>query len=127
MLKILPINEKEKIIYFYQQENLSYNDNSGIVVASFCEEILGYAAFDLFDDKIIITEISPLNDIMLADGILRSALHIADYRGINEAFYSNEKLTLLLNKLDFIKDTQKMSIKIEKLHESCCSCQKSCK
>lgn len=122
MLKILPINEKEKVIDFYQEKNLIYTDNSGMVVAYFGDEILGYATFDLFDDKIIITDIYPSNDIMLADGILRSALHVADYRGINEAFFSNEQLTLLLNKLDFIKDIEKMSIKIEKLHESCCSC-----
>ncbi len=122
MLKILPINEKEKVNNFYQQKNLIYNDSSGMIVASLNDETLGYATFDLFDDKIIITDIFPLNDIMLADGILRSALHIADFRGVKEAFYNNEKLTSLLNKLGFIKNTEKMSIKIEKLHESCCGC-----
>lgn len=127
MLKILPINEKEKIIHYYQQNNLCCNENSGIVIASFSDETLGFAAFDLFDDKIIITEISPLNDIMLADGILRSALHVADFRGISKAFYNNDKLTELLNQLNFIDNAEKMSIKIEKLHESCCSCEKTCK
>ncbi len=127
MIEILPIKEKNKIIGFYNENNLIYSENSSLVIARFGEDVLGYAAFDLFDDKIVITDISPLNDIMLADGILRSALHVADFNGIFEAFYSNSTLTELLNKLNFIKDSEKMSINIEKLHESCCNAEKSCK
>ncbi len=127
MVEILPIKERNKVAEFYKENKLIFSENSSAVIARFGNELLGYAAFDMFDEKIVITDIFPLNDVMLADGILRSALHIADFNGICEAFYNNSKLTELLNKLNFIKDTEKMAIKIEKLHESCCSNENSCK
>ena len=125
MITVLPVKDKSKIEQLYFQYGLDFNDNSGATVASTNGMNLGCCLFDLDSEKIIIRFITPENDIMLADGILRSALHIADYRGITDAFYSNFSQIDIYKILDFIKNEQENSLKIEKLHESSCSCQKN--
>ena len=74
---------------------------------------------------ITIIFLEPSDDIMLADGILRSALHVADFRAITKAFYSDSVSVDLLKTLGFIKNSTEKTLDIEKLHESCCKCEKS--
>ena len=124
MINVLPIKEQTEINSFCEKFNIPNIENRGVTVARVGEEILGYCAFILNDDSITITHLTPENDIMLADGILRSALHIADFRSIVNAYYSNTAPITLLSMLGFIDNSEKMSLKIEKLHESCCSCEK---
>lgn len=125
MITVLPVKERPKIEKLFKDYGLEFNNNSGATVASSNGENLGCCLFDLDDKEIIIRFITPENDIMLADGILRSALHIADFRGVTNAFYSNFSQIGIYKTLDFIKNEQENSLKIEKLHESSCSCQKN--
>ncbi len=122
MLEVLPIKDFNELEKFYKDKKLALTDGSGCVVARIGEEILGYCAYTLNPDKITVVSLEPTDDIMLADGVLRSALHIADFNGITNAFYSDASLTELFNKLSFIKDAEEKSLRIEKLKESCCSC-----
>ena len=91
------------------------------------DDFLGCCLYEIDNQKIVINFLTPEDDIMLADGILRSALHIADFRGITDAFYSQPALEVILKRLDFIKNEQEKSLKIEKLHESSCCCQQNYK
>lgn len=125
MITVIPIKDINDIKELYSEFNKPFSENAGVTVARNGEEILGCCFYNLDEEKIIINYLTPENDIMLADGILRSALHIADYRGINAAFYSETAPINLFKTLDFIKNEQEMSLKIEKLHESSCSCQKN--
>ena len=127
MITVLPVKTEIELKELYNSLNFSVNKNSGAVVAKEKEEFLGCCLFEIDNEKIVINHIIPVNDIMLADGILRSALHIADYRGIETAFYSETAPENLFKTLDFIKDENEKSLKIEKLHESSCSCQKNSK
>ncbi len=122
MIEVLQIEDKKEIVEFYKSISIEYNANCGVTIAKENEKILGYCTFVLDDKSITITDIRPTNDFFLADGILRSALHIADFRGISSAFYTDSVDKKLLIALKFISDEEKMSLKIEKLHESCCSC-----
>lgn len=125
MITVLPVKDRNEIEYYFKKYSVEFTCNSGVSVAAAGEEVLGCCLYDIDDEKITIRLIVPDNDIMLADGILRSALHIADFRGINNAFYSNHSQVSIYKTLDFIKNEQEMSLKIEKLHESSCSCQKN--
>lgn len=125
MITVLPVKERPKIEKLFIEYGLEFNENSAATVAASNGENLGCCLFDLDNEKIVIRFITPENDIMLADGILRSALHIADFRGVTNAFYSNFSQIKIYKTLDFIKNEQENSLKIEKLHESSCSCQKN--
>lgn len=123
MITVAPITNQEELLDFYNRKGLECKKNSGCAVAMFGSECLGYCTYELEKDKITVTSLSPTNDIMMADGILRSALHIADARGITKAYYFVEQNTeKVLEKLKFIADKQDKTLRIEKLHESCCGC-----
>lgn len=127
MITVLPEKNKEVLKELYEKNGISFNENSGATVAREKDAFLGCCLFFIDNEKFIINFLEPANDIMLADGILRSALHIADYRGIEKAFYSKTAPENVFKILDFIKDIEEKSLKIEKLHESSCSCQKNSK
>ena len=65
---------------------------------------------------------SPENDIMLADGILRSALHVASERFITEVHY-DKSIFGIVDKLKFVKDKNECTLDIDKLFKSCKSCK----
>lgn len=89
------------------------------VAAKDGEELLGYCLFSVSDKKITIKDISPRDDILMADGVLRTALHIASERFIFNADYDNDDLTELLNNLKFIKNDKTREIDIDKLFRPC--------
>lgn len=122
MINVLAIKDRIELDDFCVKNDIHNFENRGVVLARDGEEVLGFCAYLLNSDSIYITHLSPENDAMLADGILRSALHVADFRGIDKAYYSETAPIALLNMLGFIKDGAEKSLKIEKLHESCCSC-----
>ena len=107
---------------FYAKKNLKIEDNIGCVVAMNNGEMLGYCSYILDEQSITITALAEFPDLFMADGILRSALHVADYRGITQALYSKEAPIDIFRKLDFIKNEQESTLKIEKLSQKCCGC-----
>lgn len=125
MISVLPVKDPLKLQEVYKKFGFSLTENSGCVLASSGDDILGCCLYDIDAKKIDIKFLSPSDDIMLADGILRSALHVADYNSVKEAFYSEKAPEELLIKLNFVKSTEEKSLKIEKLHESCHSCEKN--
>ncbi len=124
MIEVVQIGETDKIKDFYKDNNIEFLSGSGVTVAKDGDEVLGYCSFSLDNNSITITKLYPINDVFLADGILRSALHIADFRGISAAFYTESVDKGLLKLLNFIKNEENMSLDIQKLHKSCCSCNK---
>lgn len=125
MINVLPVTDSDTLKGIFEESGCEFNENSGCVVAADSTEILGRCLYYIDDESIKIIDVQPVDDIMLADGILRSALHVADYRGITEAFYLDSAPEQLFDSLDFIKSAADKSLKIEKLHESCCSCEKN--
>lgn len=122
MIEVLPIEKEYEIEKFYNSINLNYSSHCGVTVAKEHATILGYCTYSLDAKSITITSIKPTDDLFLADGILRSALHVADFHGITEAFFTDSVDRKLLSMLKFIDDEEKNTLNIQKLHESCCSC-----
>lgn len=111
---------KEKL---FIQNNIPINENSSCVTAKEKEQILGYCLFDIDKEKIVIRYITPENDLGLADGILRSTLHVAAERFIMNAYYEKEEMTSFFNALNFIKNVEEKSLNMDKLFTSCQSCK----
>ena len=125
MITLSPITNIDELKSFYLQHNKSIKNSSGCVVAKSGNDVLGYCFYDLFTDKIVIDALYPIDDLMFADGVLRSTLHVADCRGITSAYYTENAPENAFEKLDFILNKGKKSLKIEKLHQSCAGCAKN--
>lgn len=115
--------EKNKAKALFLENNILYNENSSCLIAADKDEILGFCLFDIDNEKMLVKYIDPLNDIFLADGVLRSSLHIAAERGIMNAFYDETVSKEFLGKIGFIKDENEKSLDIDKLFKSCCDCK----
>ena len=120
MITVAPVNNSEEIKKYYDNVNISVSENSGCVLAKTGEQVLGFCLYKFTEKNITILYIEPQNDLALADGILRSTLHIAASRSIMDARYSG--CEELLKKLGFILDENKRRLDIDKLFGGC-SCK----
>lgn len=123
MIYLGPINNKEKVKTLFSEKNIPLTEFSDCVAAVCGEEILGFCLYDLDSKKMTVHYIEPLNDISLADGILRSTLHVAAERSIMNAYYSHTLPEEFLKKIGFIKNAEEKTLEIDKLFQSCCSCK----
>ena len=122
MITVLPVKEEAKLKALFEKAAQPMAVYSGAVEAvdTATDEVLGFCLFDI-DDKITIGAIEPQgDDAMLADGLLRSALHVGVTRGIGQAFYNQFAPVELLKQLGFIADETERALKIEKL--TACGC-----
>ena len=124
MITLSACKEEEKIKEIFKEKSLDYNEKSGCVFARFENEILGYCLYYLDEKQICILYLEPQDDIMLADGILRSALHIAAERSAMDASYSEDAPESLFEKLGFILDKNSRKLDIDKLFKGCGCCEK---
>ena len=122
MIYLGPIKDKEEIKKLFSKNNIDYSEFSGCVTADANGKILGYCLYDLTDKKMTLHFIEPLSDISLADGILRSTLHVAAEKSIMDAYYSETLPEDFLKKIGFIKDREEKTLEINKLFQSCCNC-----
>lgn len=123
MIEILPERESSRLAPLYKEKGLPLEADCMAAVAYFGKEVLGYCLFKLTSEKLTVLALNPENDIMLADGILRSALHIGVANEVMTAFYEDSAPENLFKKLGFLGEEPK-SLKVEKLFESCKGCAK---
>ena len=122
MITITPEKDKQAVKALFSENGISVNEYSSASSARSDGEILGYCLYDLYNSgerKIIIHKLYPVDDIALADGILRSALYVAAQRGITDAFYSDTADEEVFKKLDFIKSVSEKRLSIDKLFGGC--------
>lgn len=112
----------EELVALYKAANKELNEFSGAVLAKENEKDCGYCLFEIKDGKMTITEIDKNINLSMADGVLRSALHIAVCRNITDAFYSQDEEKF--EKLNFILSKEEKRLNINKLFESCCCAKK---
>ncbi len=122
MITVLPCKDKEAIKQRFLEQGLEYTENSGIVSAVCNGQELGFCLYYLDEKSICILNLEPQNDIMLADGVLRSALHVAAERSAMDARYVDTAPVELFKKLGFIKDADEHTLNIDKLFGGC-SCK----
>ena len=123
MIALAPLSDKQQIKDKFSSANIEYTENSGCVTAFNRDELLGFCLYELDGKRMVVKYLEPLSDIGLADGILRSTLHVAAERSIMDAFYAETLPEDFLEKIGFIKDINEKRLDIDKLFKSCCSCQ----
>lgn len=124
MISVRPVIDSSLLADILSKSGVAPAPDLGAVCAFNNDEIIGYCVYSLNETSMTVKYLFPTDDFMLADGILRSALHVADFKGIDRAYYSETAPLSVLEKLGFIKDSAEKTLKIEKLHKSCC---KNCK
>lgn len=122
MISVLPVKEKEEVESLFNAHGLTFTHISGAVSAECDGKRLGYCLFELDGKKMTVLEIQPRNDLSLADGILRSALHNAVCAKVIRAEYLDSSPVEIFEKLDFILNRQEKTLNISKLFKSCHSC-----
>jgi hypothetical protein len=122
MIEIHPLREKDKLAKLYVESNVKMNENSMAVVCADGEDVLGFCLFDMLADSLVVHSLEPQNNLMLLDGILRSALHVGVENGIMSAFYSENAPKDVFSKLKFIKNEENRELNVDKLFSSCKNC-----
>ncbi|MDO4607895.1 MAG: hypothetical protein Q4B40_01730 [Clostridia bacterium] len=123
MISLIPIKDKEQIADFFKKHNLVPDEFSGCVTATEKDSVIGYCLYRLDSKTMTVFAVEPQNDIMLADGILRSALHVSAENFVLDAFYDDTAPVDLFKKLDFIKNAEQKTLNIDKLFGGC-GCKK---
>lgn len=119
MISILPGKNKEEIYTLFKKHNLETDEFSGCVIATEKDRVVGYCLYRLTRENITVLDIEPKNDLPLADGILRSALHVAAENFVLDAFYTDASPVDIFEKLDFIKNADEKRLNIDKLFGGC--------
>lgn len=119
MISVIPCREKGKIEELFKKHNLCVDDFSGCVIASQNEDVLGYCLYNLSPKEMTVFAVEPQSDIPLADGILRSALHVAAENFVFDAFYDDCAPIDLFRTLQFIKNEDEKRLNIDKLFGGC--------
>ena len=122
MLYLGTVSDNEAKRYF-EERNMDFSENSKCVSCKDGQEVLGFCLFELDKEKITVKYIEPTEDILLADGILRSSLHVASERGIMNAFYTDTVSEDFLKKTGFIKNAEEKRLDIDKLFKNCAGCE----
>lgn len=119
MISVLPCHDNTTIEDLFKKHNLETSEISGCVIASEKQKVLGYCLYNLTKKYITVFAVEPQNDISLADGILRSALHVAAENFVLDAFYDDKAPVELFRILQFIKNEDEKRLNIDKLFGGC--------
>lgn len=123
MLEVLVCNEPQTVAAFYDKHGLTVTKNSKLVRAMLGEQCLGYCLFELTGEAATVHWVAPAGDAMLADGLLRSALHVACQNGAVAAYYDNSALEPLFEQIHFLADKAEKRLKLNNLYNGCCHCE----
>lgn len=119
MISLAPVKDKNVIGKMFKDNSVEYGENSGCLTAEGPDGLMGYSLYSLDSERMIVYKIFPESDLPLADGILRSTLHIAAQRSVMDA-YCAEDSKQLCEKLGFIKDRASGLLDIDRLFSDCC-------
>lgn len=121
MITVIPA-EKEETEKLFSENNAEYNEYSDCTVARNGGEILGYCLYYIDDKTMTVCELSPQDDLLLADGVLRSTLHIAAVRGITDIRYTENAPEDVFLRLGFAENTTERMLDISLLWKDCGGC-----
>lgn len=124
MLEILVCEDKEKTKDLYTSLDIKYKEEYLSIRAMAGENCLGFALFEINGGTETVFAVEPKCDTLLADGLLRSALHVGTERGITDAYFYGNDYVELFEKIKFIEDLENKKLKLQNLYSDCCQCKK---
>ncbi len=120
MLEIKIVSDRKKTETLCNECGLSPISERSVMAADDSGEILGYTVFSMRDGALILERVEAGEDALLFDGLVRSTLHIAANRGLEQAYYTDGVDETLLSKLKFVKSRDEKLLDIDILFKSCC-------
>lgn len=120
MIHLKPVEDRERVAAYCKENGLPFSKTSGCVTAQSGDETLGFCLYEM-NKVMTVLRLEPQSDLMLADGILRSTLHVAVDAGLTDAFY-DAAVEEVCRKLEFIESVPEKRLKIDKLFQSCHGC-----
>ena len=103
---------------------LEYKSGTSVLLATEGDKMLGSCVYDVADNVMTIRNITPEDDFVMADSLLRSALFVAANKGIFDVYWAENIKAELISKLGFIKNASNCSIDVTNLFSSCENCKK---
>lgn len=104
---------------------LNYTEGETLVLlATEKDKQLGSLVYNLKNDVMTIRDITPADDYLMADSLLRSALFVAANKGIFNVYWAENVSGELVSKLGFVKNITNCSIDVTNLFSSCENCKK---
>lgn len=119
MITVSPEKDIETIKKFFADSGFDFREDSGVVSAKTGDGLLGYCLYYLDKKRMEILKLFPTDDIALADGILRSTIHVACERFVMDIRYNELTDPEIFKKLDFIKDGSERALNADKLFGGC--------
>lgn len=81
--------------------------------------VIAFTVFTMDRHSLTIERIEPQDDLPLADGMVRSTLHIAAERGLEKAYYTDSVDEEFLKRFRFVKNAQQKELDIGILFTDC--------
>ncbi len=122
MLEVLVCKDENVTKELFEEAGVSLPENPLAIRAMCGDEMFGFSLFTIDENNETVLFISPEDDLRLADGILRSTLHVGTERGVTDAFYGEKVSEELLRKINFIEDSNERRLKLQNLFTDCCNC-----
>ncbi len=123
MITVLPEKDIKITEAVFKEKGVPFTGDAGMVTAKSGEEILGRCLYYLTESQMTVLLLEPKDDLLMADGVLRSALHIAAERFVLDAVYGENTESEIFKKLGFIKDEKERKLDTDKLFGGC-NCKK---
>lgn len=95
-----------------------------VLLATEKDKQIGSCVYDVKGDVMTLRDITPADDYVMADSLLRSALFVAANKGIFNVCWAEKVSADLVLKLGFVKNITNCSIDVTNLFSSCENCKK---
>ena len=123
MIEIKKITDANEVQALCKSVGLNCSDSTLAAAMVDREERLGFSVFDLFNGYAVLRWLEPTDNIALADGMLRSSIHIALQNQCASVYYEDTVSESLLEQLGFIMNREQKQLNTHKLFETCGNCK----
>lgn len=121
MIEVKLVTDFAKVKELCNACGICDTDRKNIMAATDKGEVLAYSVFFMDENSMTICRVVPTNDYLLADGIIRSTMHIAVTRGIDKLYYTDDVDEKMLSTLRFIKQKEEKLLDCQVLFkDKCC-------
>ncbi len=123
MIEIKKITDINEVQALCNSVGLNCSDKTLAAAMVDGDERLGFSVFDLLKGYAILRWLEPTDNIALADGMLRSSIHIALQNQCASVYYEDTVSETLLEQLGFVMNREEKRLNTHKLFESCGNCK----
>lgn len=120
MIEVKIVEDKAKADKLCKSVGITPCAAHSVMAADDRGEVLAFSVFRIERNEMMFERLSPEDDALMADAIIRSTLHVAANRGILKVYYGAAVSEKLLSVLGFIEDKELKTLNISKLFEDSC-------